>query len=179
MPLPTPSECLTPPPHTTQSSRPMTPNDRLATDPLSRRRLLKSVAAFAALPPAAAFAREKRNNNDRALRSSFDALKQLGARVKPIVSDEYQARVARVQQLLAEQKPQLDAVFVAPGTSLYYFTGARQAQRAPPGTLIPQKGTPSVCPALKRHDSANNFVSQPKSESGRKMKAQQSWRRRR
>ena len=129
----------------------MPPNDLFAVHPLSRRRLLESAAAFAALTPAAAFAREKCNNNDRALPSSFDVLKPLGARVKPIVSDEYQARVARVQQLLAEQKPQFDALFVAPGTSLYYFTGVRwwPSERLL-GLLIPQKGTPLVvCPAFE------------------------------
>jgi Xaa-Pro aminopeptidase len=82
---------------------------------------------------------------------SFAALKPLGSRATPIASDEYQARIARAQQLLVQQKPPMDAVFVAPGTSLYYFTGVHwwPSERLL-GLLIPQKGKPLVvCPAFE------------------------------
>ena len=71
--------------------------------------------------------------------------------MKPITCEEYQARIARAQQLLAEQSPKLDALFVAPGSSLYYFTGVRwwPSERLL-GILIPQKGQPLVvCPAFE------------------------------
>jgi Xaa-Pro dipeptidase len=115
---------------------------------LSRREFLQTTAVLGAFTPNSTFARE--NQNDP-LPSSFDALKPFGARVKSITSDEYQARVARAQQLLAEQKLQIDALFVAPGTSLFYFTGVRwwPSERLL-GFLIPQKGTPVViCPAFE------------------------------
>jgi len=126
----------------------MTQTDFLATHPLHRRRLLKSAATFAAFIPTATFAQGKRNSP---LPSRFDALKPLGSRIKPITSDEYRTRVSRAQQLLAEQKPQLDALFVAPGTSLYYFTGVHwwPSERLL-GLLILQKGEPVVvCPGFE------------------------------
>ena len=103
---------------------------------------------MAVVAPTATFAQSQK---DSALPSGFDGLKPLGARVKPITSDEYQARIARAQQLLAAQKPPLDALFVAPGTSLFYFTGVHwwPSERLL-GLLIPQKGEPLVvCPAFE------------------------------
>jgi Xaa-Pro dipeptidase len=116
---------------------------------LGRRKLLQSAATIAALPTFSAFAQEKR---DTSLPASFESLRPLGARVNPITSDEYQARIARAQQLLAAQKPPLDALFVAPGTSLFYFTGVRwwPSERLL-GLLIPQKREPLVvCPAFEQ-----------------------------
>jgi len=110
---------------------------------ISRRQFLRSSAAAAALGPVESPARK--------LPSSFDELKPLGGRVKPIASVEYQARLAHAQQLLGEQKPELNALFVAPGTSLYYFTGVRwwPSERLL-GLLIPQTGMPLVvCPAFE------------------------------
>lgn len=128
----------------------MTQNQSFAPHQFDRRRLLKS-AAFAALIPAATLAQKNHDENDHMLPSSFDSLKPLGPRVKPITADEYQARLTRAQQLLAAQKPQLDALFVAPGTSLFYFTGVHwwPSERLL-GLLIPQKGEPLVvCPAFE------------------------------
>src|SRR5258708_26149411 len=85
------------------------------------------------------------------LPASFDGLKPLGSRAKPITAEEFQARVARAQQLLAEQNPKLDALFVAPGTSLFYFTGVHwwPSERLL-GLMIPQKGEPLVvCPGFE------------------------------
>ena len=115
---------------------------------LTRRQLLKSATALAVLAPVSTLAQEKRS---RSLPSSFDGLHPLGARVKPISSEEYQARIARAQQLLVQQNPPMDALFVAPGTSLFYFTGVRwwPSERLL-GLLIPQKGEPLVvCPAFE------------------------------
>src|SRR6266404_297058 len=115
---------------------------------LNRRQLLRSAAAVSALAPIPALAQEK---CDGSLPVSFDGLKPLGSRIKPIASDEYQARIARAQRLLVEQKPQMDALFVAPGTSLYYFTGVRwwPSERLL-GLMIPQKGEPLVvCPGFE------------------------------
>jgi Xaa-Pro aminopeptidase len=129
----------------------MTHTEFLPPHPFNRRKLVKSAAAFAALAPAATFAPERREKNDRTVPPSFDSLKPLSTRVKPITSDEHQSRIAHAQQLLAEQKPRMDALFVAPGTSLFYFMGVHwwPSERLL-GLLIPQKGEPLVvCPAFE------------------------------
>jgi Xaa-Pro aminopeptidase len=115
----------------------------------SRRKFVQSAGAMAALAPAATLAQEK--TADSSLPSAFAQLKPLGARVKPINSEEYRARIERAQRLLAEQNPKLDALFLAPGTSLYYFTGVRwwPSERLL-GLVIPQKGQPIVvCPGFE------------------------------
>jgi Xaa-Pro dipeptidase len=121
---------------------------RFHSNRLNRRQLFKSTAAVVALAPIAAIAQ---NTHDSSLPPSFDTLKPPGSGVKPIISDEYRARIARAQQLLVQQKPPIDAMFIAPGTSLYYFTGVRwwPSERLL-GLLIPQKGEPLVvCPAFE------------------------------
>ncbi len=57
------------------------------------------------------------------LPAAFDKLKPIRDRVKPITAEEFQGRVAHAQQLMSEAKPQIAALYVTPGTSLYYFTG--------------------------------------------------------
>jgi Xaa-Pro dipeptidase len=78
-----------------------------------------------------------------ALPPSFDSLKPLGARVKPISAEEYQQRIARAQQLMTDSKPQIQALFVAPGTTLRYFTNIRwwPSERIL-ALLIPRHGDP-------------------------------------
>jgi Xaa-Pro dipeptidase len=56
---------------------------------------------------------------------AFASLKSLGARVKPVTSEEFRGRITRAQQLMNDFSPKFDALFVAPGTSLYYYTGIR------------------------------------------------------
>jgi len=115
----------------------------------SRRKFVQAAGAVAALAPAAALTQEK--TTDSSLPAAFAPLKPLGARVKPITSEEYRARIERAQQLLAEQNPKLDALFLAPGTSLYYFTGVHwwPSERLL-GLVIPQKGQPVVvCPGFE------------------------------
>src|SRR5689334_8935329 len=60
-----------------------------------------------------------------ALPEAFSALKPLGSRVHPITAEEYRGRLQHAQKLMTELEPKYDALFVAPGTSLYYFTGIR------------------------------------------------------
>ena len=115
----------------------------------SRRKFVQSAGAVAALAPAAALTQEK--PTDSSLPGAFAQLKPLGARVKPITPEEYRARIERAQRLLAEQNPKLDALFLAPGTSLYYFTGVHwwPSERLL-GLVIPQKGQPVVvCPGFE------------------------------
>jgi Xaa-Pro dipeptidase len=65
---------------------------------------------------------------------SFASLKPLGSRVRPVQAEEFRERLQRAQKLMSEppsavapQSPgtKYDALFLAPGTSLYYFTGFR------------------------------------------------------
>ena len=113
----------------------------------SRRTFVQAAGAAAAVVPAAVLAQEK----PESLPAPFAQLKPLGARVKPVTTDEYQARLARAQELLGQQSPKLDALFLAPGSSLYYFTGVRwwPSERLL-GVLVPQKGQPIVvCPGFE------------------------------
>jgi Xaa-Pro dipeptidase len=91
----------------------------------------------------------------------FSTLKPLGDRVHPITPDEFGGRIERTQRLMAEaaaaasgspsQAEKLDALFFAPGTSLYYCTGIRWAlSERLVGLVIPRVGHPVlVVPAFE------------------------------
>src|SRR5215467_3838601 len=118
----------------------------------SRRKFVRSAGAVAALAPTAALAQDQPGTvAANSLPAAFEQLKPLGSRVKPITPEEYQARVARAQHLLAEQNPKMDALFVATGSSLYYFTGVHWwVSERLLGLLIPQQGEPIVvCAAFE------------------------------
>ena len=53
------------------------------------------------------------------------ARQPLGDRVKPITVPEMQERVARAQQLMRDSNPKFDALYIAPGASMYYYFGVR------------------------------------------------------
>jgi Xaa-Pro dipeptidase len=78
-----------------------------------------------------------------------DTLPNLTGDVKPITVDERKARVARAQQLMAEQK--IAALVLDSGTSLKYFTGISWwPSERPMVAIIPVKGEVSyVCPAFE------------------------------
>jgi Xaa-Pro dipeptidase len=116
---------------------------------VSRRDMLKTVSlatagatagasAMGALPAAA-----PQSSGGSTLPPAFDALKPLGSRVKPVTAEEYQQRIARAQQLMTDAKPQFQAIFIAPGTTLNYFTGIRwwPSERIL-ALLIPRHGDP-------------------------------------
>ena len=79
------------------------------------------------------------------LPEAFSSLKPLGSRVHPITADEYRGRLEHAQKLMAELEPKYDALFVAPGTSLYYFTGIRwgMSERLL-GLMLPRTGEPII-----------------------------------
>ncbi len=91
---------------------------------LSRRRFLKSTAAASAwaLAPRASGTPEDAPTK---MPPAFSSLKPLGSRIHPITAEEFRERLQHAQKLMAELEPKYDALFVAPGTSLYYFTGIR------------------------------------------------------
>src|SRR5439155_26961544 len=88
----------------------------------SRRQLLIGAAAAStlALTPAV---RAADSDASGGLPQAFAGLKPLGGRVHPITADEFQERLLHAQKLMTEREPKYDALFCAPGTALYYFTG--------------------------------------------------------
>lgn len=106
---------------------------------------LASTAAFA---PFAAFAQ---GTQEASLPEAFGSLKPLGARVKPITPEEYRARQARALKLMSDAKPKFDALFVAPGTALYYFTGIRWGlSERLLALMLPREGEPIlIVPAFE------------------------------
>jgi len=116
----------------------------------SRRRFLKSTAgasAFALAPIANAAAEDATET----LPPAFSGLKPLGARVHPITAEEFHERLMHAQRLMSEIAPKFDALFFAPGTSLYYFTGIRWGvSERLLGLVVPRTGAPVlVVPAFE------------------------------
>jgi len=124
----------------------------------ARRSFLQQTIAAASLgafaPPLAAHGQPQVHPSDSTLPPAFGKLAPLGARVHPITPDEFSERIAHAQRLMADPPSQAadssstppqkyDALFVAPGTSLYYFTGVRwwPSERLL-GLVIPREGKP-------------------------------------
>ena len=107
---------------------------------LTRRRLLQTTASLAAVPVLRGFAAAEPHAN---LPRSIAALKSMRAQVRPITTEERRARLDRAQQLMRENK--IDAILLAGGTSLTYFTGMRwgNSERLF-AALIPANGK-SIC----------------------------------
>ena len=98
----------------------------------SRRHFLKGTAlasAVALARPGDVFGRvtpgAMPEDGSGSLPAAFSTLKPLGSRVHPVTAEEFRGRLQHAQKLMAELTPKYDALFVAPGTSLYYFTGIR------------------------------------------------------
>lgn len=108
----------------------------------TRRQFLKATTAASALAIAP---RRGTTFEDAAagLPAAFAGLKPLGSRVQPISKEEFRGRIEHAQKLMAEGTPKLDALFCAPGTSLYYFTGIRWGvSERLLGLLLPRAGDP-------------------------------------
>jgi Xaa-Pro dipeptidase len=99
-------------------------------------------------------------SGNSSLPPSFASLMPLGSRVRPVQAEEFRERLQRAQKLMSEppslvasQSPatKYDALFLAPGTSLYYFTGIRwgPSERLL-GLVVPRAGQPIlVVPAFE------------------------------
>jgi len=117
---------------------------------MSRRELFKtasmasgSLAAGALLEASSTVRVNQVQGAQTPLPQAFKGLKQLGARVKPFRAEEFQERVARAQQLMAEATPRFDALYITPGTSLEYFAGIRWWPSERLVTLLlPRQGDP-------------------------------------
>jgi Xaa-Pro aminopeptidase len=117
----------------------------------SRRRFLLGTAAASALAIAPG-SLGLTGASEEALPNAFSGLKPLGARVRPVVAEEFQERLVHAQKLMAEPKSltgapstiaKYDALFFAPGTSLYYFTGIHwDTSERLLGLVLPRTGSP-------------------------------------
>src|SRR5215467_4839816 len=118
----------------------------------SRREFLKNSAAVSVAGfGATRNARANVNIEADALPEAFSRLRPLGTRVHPVTADEYRGRLERAQKLMTELTPAYEALFVAPGSSLYYFTGIRWGMSERLLALVlPRTGDPiMVVPAFE------------------------------
>ena len=76
-------------------------------------------------------------------------LHKMTAGIVPISDDERKARIAKAQRLMAEQK--IDAIYLEPGSSMFYFTGMRWGTSERMFALvIPQRGELAwICPKFE------------------------------
>jgi len=118
-----------------------------ATHEISRRNFLYSTAAASAItltfPPG--------STADTQTPASFSSLQPLGDRVHPITPDEFHGRLLCAQELMVQLNPKFDALFIGPGTSLYYFTGIRwHLSERLLAVIVPRSGQPIlVSPAFE------------------------------
>src|SRR5277367_5010094 len=100
----------------------------------SRRRFLQAASA-ASIGTLTLNLSAKQQTAAPSLSSAFSTLKPLGPRVRPITTAEFGERLQHAQQLMSgapspaaqtsTEVAHYDALFLAPGSSLYYFTGIR------------------------------------------------------
>jgi Xaa-Pro dipeptidase len=125
---------------------------------VSRRHFFHTAASTIALAPGLPSVEQ---TDQVALPSAFSSLKPLAGRVRPITPEEFRQRIEHAQHLMADAPPAVsgspsqatkyDALFFAPGTSLYYFTGIRWGlSERLVGLVIPRVGQPVlVVPAFE------------------------------
>src|SRR5438477_1803500 len=120
------------------------PNQEQTYKPSRRQLLIGAATASAlALTPAARGAAE--GEVFGVLPQALEGLKPLGGRVRPITADEFHGRMLQAQKLMSESDPKYDALFIAPGTSLYYFTGIRWGgSERLLALVLPRTGDPIV-----------------------------------
>jgi len=123
---------------------------------ISRRDLIRSSAlltAASALPLGTAADPQQpgRGETPANLPPAIAALASWRDRMKPITVEEFQGRIQHAQKLMSDLKPGFDALYVTPGTTLYYFTGIRWGLSERVVALtIPRSGDPLlICPGFE------------------------------
>src|SRR6202051_2504167 len=121
--------------------------DKPAAHEISRRNFLYSTAAASTITLAVPL----RSTVDTQTPASFSSLQSLGDRVHPITPNEFHERLLRAQELMGQLNPKFDALFIGPGTSLYYFTGIRwHLSERLLAVIVPRSGQPIlISPAFE------------------------------
>ncbi len=116
----------------------------------SRRAVIRAAGACGILPVLRGSPLLPETPCDHAdLPASIAALTSMHEEAKPITTDERRQRIERAQKLMAEHK--IDAILLAGGTSLVYFTGMRwgNSERLF-ASVIPANGKAfCVCPSFE------------------------------
>ncbi len=118
--------------------------------PISRRDLLKRGALLGTASVLPELAAEPQRQAAQAP-EAFAKLQPIRERIRPITTEEFQARVRHAQRLMTEARPAFAALYVTPGTSLYYYTGVSWAlSERLLALIIPRTGDPAIaCPAFE------------------------------
>jgi Xaa-Pro dipeptidase len=128
----------------------------------SRRAFLGGIAGAAGFSVTRVSAQRGRSGSDTGpLPASIAALSSMRGQAVPITSAERTARIERARKLMAENK--LDAIVLAGGTSLLYFTGMRwgNSERLF-AVVIPKTGAPYlVCPAFEEDRAREHLALGP------------------
>jgi Xaa-Pro dipeptidase len=129
----------------------------------SRRSFLWTAGAAAGLAVTRLSAQRARGGDTPAgpLPPSIAALSSMRNRAKPISAEERRARIERARKIMGEQK--IDAIILAGGTSLNYFTGIRwgNSERLT-AVIIPKIGNPYiVTPAFEEDRTREQLARGP------------------
>lgn len=124
----------------------------MCTDRRDFLRASAAVAGTALLRPSFAFADTQELGGipqRQVVPDLIQRLKPMTAGIVPITDDERRARLAKAQRLMGEQK--IDAIYLEPGSSMFYFTGMRwSTSERMFGLVIPQHGELAwVCPKFE------------------------------
>jgi len=128
---------------------------------LTRRSFLWTTGAAAGLSVTRLSAQRARGGGDppsKPLPPSIAALSSMRSRVKPITAEERRARIERAKKIMGEQK--IDAIILAGGTSLNYFTGIRwgNSERLT-AVIIPKIGNPYIVTPAFEEDRTREQLS--------------------
>jgi len=130
----------------------------------SRRSFLLLTGAAAGLSTMKVGAQGRRGGgaaDTGSLPPSIAALTSMRSRATPITADERRARIERAKQIMTERK--IDAIILAGGTSLTYFTGIRwgNSERLT-AAIIPRVGNPyMVTPAFEEDRTREQLAGGP------------------
>ena len=129
---------------------------------MNRRSFLSLAGATAALPVVRLSAqRGGATAPTGPLPASIAALQSMRSQAKPVTAEERRGRLEKARRLMAEQK--IDAIILAGGTSLNYFTGIRwgNSERLF-AVVIPKVGNPYiVTPAFEEDRTREQLVDGP------------------
>jgi len=130
---------------------------------LNRRRFLFLTGVFASLPIVRLAAQRGRGSAAPTgpLPPSIEALTSMRAKAKPITAAERRGRLEKARKLMSEQK--IDAIVLAGGTSLNYFTGIRwgNSERLT-AVVVPKVGNPYiVTPAFEEDRTREQLAGGP------------------